>query len=215
MATTIYKYIDHQWVDNFFAFGQIKIGTLFYYTDEETLGNIRGDRDEGIKKLVMEYKEETIIDPTVESIDATFLKEEFGFIFGKNITNVTVGYAPGAELISNHFSPNIYTFCTASEFDLKAFTDYGDSCYEIFNAERFFAEITAALKLKRKVTYQGFYPITYCNREFDYRKPNQLHPALIKLLIHKCVCIVSTNFFIFRFFAIFRFALDKEKPRFY
>jgi hypothetical protein len=171
MAITLYKYIDAQWLDNFFALGQVKIGTLFYYKDEENLGRIVGDKDEGVKNIVMESGDYLRIIPNSDTPEANFLKQVMPVVDSTNVEFIFKDFAWKAQ----YLSPNCYTFCASSKFAPDEMTGYGDSCYEILDAERYFGELNSALKLKRKVIYQGFNSITYCNRNFDYRNPGNFH----------------------------------------
>ncbi len=175
MAVTIYKYIKPEHLDLFFSFGRIKIGTLFDYRREEEYGAVIGDREEGQIKSIFE-------NPPSEfelgdgSPEANYFKE---FIPIQGDGN-KISFEQGARIVTPINSPNYYIFCASLKFDPDVMARYGGACIEILDAKKFFAEISLIMKIKRKTSFQGFYPIVYCNREIDYKQPQNIHPALIK-----------------------------------
>jgi len=174
MAVTIYKYTEGKYLDLFFCFGKIRIGTLFDYRREEDLGFVIGDREEGQSKIIFENP------PSVFALGGKSIEAEH---FGKYLPikgEGTISLAPGARIITTINSPNYYIYCASLKFNPNVMSEYGGSCIEIFDAEKFFAEINLVMKRKRKTSYQGLHRVEYCNRETDYKNPSKFHPALIK-----------------------------------
>ncbi len=169
----LYKYTEKKYLDNFFADGSLRIGTLYSYRDDSSLGRMVSDDMEGIKKAHGHVKHAGPEDVRRNSVLSS--------LFQGNVTITDCSF----EDIRIE-CPNLYVFCASVEYskDLhKAWfnQEHYDACYKITAAELFFAAITRVLS--KQAIFLGFGAVNYYESDdgIDINSPlANTHPAVLK-----------------------------------
>lgn len=174
----LYKYVKREHLEAFFRSGSLKIGTLYEYRNEEELGKVIGDGEEGsyVTELLSPHGRE--VDLACRSPEANYFRQHI-LRPDQWDSKVKIVMEAGANLIANTNSPNYYIYCVSSVFDEQAMHQFGcDSCIEITNPEKFFKAISKVIR--HKGGFDGVHRITYGLKKTDYLNPHQVHPALLK-----------------------------------
>jgi hypothetical protein len=174
----LYKYIKQEHLELFFKQGTIKIGTLYKYRDEEQLGNVIGDKDEGTHFTELNSPHRREINLSDNSAEAHFFRQHVLRPEQRHL-NVNVIMEAGAKIISQSHSPNYYLYCVTSQYDPEMMKEFEcNACIEIIDPDKFFNAISKVMKHKGK--YGGYHKVIYRNRFTDHLNPHSVHPALQK-----------------------------------
>lgn len=174
----LYKYIKKEHLKQFFKNGALKIGTLHEYRDEEQLGSVIGDEQEGIHKTELDATEGKEIDLTGNSPEAQYFREHVLREDQQDI-KVKIIMESGAKLISQKSSENYYIYCVTSEYSEDVMAEFNcNACIEISNPDKFFKEISKVIR--HKGTLKGVFEIQYDKKTTDYLNPHKVHPVLQK-----------------------------------
>lgn len=174
----LYKYLKREHLKAFFQFGSLKIGTLYEYRNEEELGKVIGDGEEGTYVTELLSPNGREIDLSGSSAEADYFRQHVLRPDQWN-SKVKVVMEAGASLITNTNSPNYYIYCVSSHFDELVMHQFGcDSCIEIVHPEKFFKAISKVIR--HKGGFEGVHRIAYGPKKTDHLNPHGVHPALLK-----------------------------------
>lgn len=165
-------------MESFFKNGTIKIGTLYKYREEEKLGNIIGDKNEGKNYTVLAFPQEQkrVIDLSDDSAETHFIKNG---IIKTGDTHVIVEMGNTGRMVKETQSINYYLYCFTSKYDYKMMKKFDcNACIEIIDPDLFFQAISKAIR--HQGAYIGYHKVAYKNRETDYLNPHKIHPVLQK-----------------------------------
>lgn len=172
---SVYKFTKHQFMDDFFATGSLKIGTLIDFQNTEKHGMSIGDGSEGRHRVLQYVKRTRDVEP--DSYLSTF------FPPGRGVS------ITGCTFIQRRESPDAFLFCTAATCNNDLFAEWNkrdqyDACYEIFDMSSFLQVITT--KIASSVSeFAAFYP-TYINGDISFQSElRHVHPATLKQQTHE------------------------------
>lgn len=175
----LYKYIQKQYLEDFFHRGSLKIGTLYEYRNVEALGPVIGDCDEGTRSTELDLKKGNEIALGGNSQEARFLRSALQTTPQQCSNMKIVSRVDGYTVASQENSPELYIYCMTEKFDPKVMKQFGcDCCIEITNPALFLSAI--AHRIRHKAEFDGLYPINYMSRKASFISPHQVHPALMK-----------------------------------
>lgn len=175
----LYKFLKKEHADSLFNKGELKIGTLYDFRDQEKYGDARGDEGEGTKEEYdkIDYMEiENAKSNSLDTLANEFIKIKEG-VTGTTLSNV--------EFRKKYNSPNYYIFRMSGEFDEKLYEKFqSDVCVKIKSPYKFIHSISIELR-RHNADYVDLLKCIYTDREKEYDKRDDCHPALIKPVIHK------------------------------
>jgi hypothetical protein len=156
----------------------LKIGTLHEYKDEEDLGSVIGDKNEGLHITELRSPHGREIDLAKNTPEAEYFKKHVLRPDQQN-SKVKLVMEAGASLVAHTNSSNYYIYCITSEYDKDVMLKFGcDRCIEIVNPGKYFKEISRVIR--HKASYKGYFNIVYGNKTTDHLNPHKTHPALMK-----------------------------------
>lgn len=175
----LFKYINKEHSKAFFDEGNLKIGTLYEYRNEEFYGSTIGDSEEGSGSMVTRFK-------SIDDHSSYYKKKnQIENKDGPNLTNVRITSVKliavlsesDKGLISTTYSDDCYIYCVSSEFNKRTMKKFCcDTCIEIFNPSRFFEEISNIIL--EQCTFEGYWSVVYRNRLAHYSKRHN-HPYVL------------------------------------
>jgi hypothetical protein len=135
-----YKYIKKRYLDGFFQ-GRMKIGTLYEYRNEEELGGVIGDNEEGVSKTTLGGKDIMRIDFRKNTPETEYFRSHLGFDIPEG-AELTISMQEDTNFIAFTNSPNYYIFCMTSKYSEEVMNEFEcDTCIEIFNPNKFIRNI--------------------------------------------------------------------------
>jgi len=175
---SLFKYMPRKYLDAFFNKGRLKIGTLHEYRKVEHYGGVIGDQREGLHITEFSLTGGGKVDLSQKSPETDFLKKHLLQPDQQDIS-IEMIFEDGARIMSHSESPDLYIYCTTSEFNPEVMTQFDcDACMEIVNPNAFFQSISR--KIRHQGRLDGWGPIHYKNKETHYTAPHQHHPAIMK-----------------------------------
>lgn len=175
----LYKYLQRQFLEEFFHRGSLKIGTLSEYRNVEAFGPVIGDRDEGTSSTELGFKRGDEVALGGSSPEARFLRNILQTTPQQCSNMKIVSLVDGYNFVSQENSPELYIYCMTEAFDLEVMHQFGcDSCLEITNPASFLSAISH--RIRHKARLDGLHPIQYMSRKTTFTSPHQVHPALMK-----------------------------------
>ncbi|GHE20117.1 hypothetical protein GCM10017767_06380 [Halomonas urumqiensis] len=173
MHRVLYKHLPSRFADGLIARGEVRVGTLYEYRDDEKHGEGVLDRLEG--------KRETFLDVDYMSLngenDHPFVREFIGVGEGSSVVLQDVSFH------KTHNSPDCWLYCVSTSDDEVVganLSDDYDACVRIDDPYLFM------LALGRFFT-QPLQPLTFCmgwwqcqyiGRKVEYE--NRVHPVMLK-----------------------------------
>jgi len=138
----LFKYMKKEHADKLFNSGELHIGTLYDFRDEEKYGQKRGDEGEGKKEICEHINDITVKDSSQSNRLSDFSKQYIRIEdTAKNtrLVNVTV-----SEL---HDSPDCYIYCMSKNFDERLYEKFqADVCVKLKSPYKFVHSISIALR---------------------------------------------------------------------
>lgn len=162
-----YKYLKRKYLQKFFSTGEIRIGTLFDFQNEERHGSEIGDDEEGVKSA------NKVINWVGGPKDQPEFDKKFVDVRANNVTieNVLVREETRSE--------NLYVFSVSGTFSLeimKKMNPEFDACIAIKKPKRFLQAIEKKMKSKTV----SFGRCIYSNRHMPHDRQHQAHPGWLK-----------------------------------
>lgn len=173
-----FKFIERQYMEDFFKHGRLKLGTLFEYTDVEAHGYARGDSAEGTHTVRRDVKSISLDSKSTEPL----ISEMFRVHEGANAVLEDCIFESVRRV-----PHNMYVFCSSLVYSDDALKLWNqrvernppDACYEIISVRHFFQSIYAALR--RDIRGFRCAPVVYTDRHIDYMDPaSKLTPEFTK-----------------------------------
>lgn len=173
MGSSIYKYMASKHAAHMLADGEIRLGTLYTYRNEEEFGPEVGDKDEGTVDL--KKSGFTVIDTADPRSTPAFFR-----------SGLSVG--PGSRLqiiardgIGRRFEdPDCWIYCTSKYFDRAQMISIGyDTCIEIFDIEPFFFAVSREIQTRIR-SFWGAAECVYRDRAVEHTAYDGIPPAFIK-----------------------------------
>ncbi len=177
----LYKYCKRAHAKRMTKMGQVRIGTLHEYRNDERYNEQISDAQEGRASHTLEAMHAMELDLLTGTGAAVAFARRV--ITGGDAlpagSSVKVVLQPTSRLELNFDFPDQFMYCVTEEMDLSAMKSFGyDSCVEISDVESFFSLITSNLS-----NFTGRYcakPVTYGERRIDFECQHADHPAFIK-----------------------------------
>lgn len=171
----LYKFIEKKHMDTFFDYGSLRLGTILDFNDVVKHNTARGDIGEGKHGIIRQIQGELIIqggkpEPIVDEIFKINGDGQF------TLANISLQ-------VSRQCSDG-FIFCTSNEYTDKLFQQWyleekTDACYQIFNPQGFYHEITKVIR--NSVSEYGFKNVIYTPDPMPYDSPNiKESPAFTK-----------------------------------
>ena len=174
----LYKFIEKEFFDSFFAGGSLRIGTIYNFKDTVEHGLSRGDQSEGEHHLIRG------IDGTV-----AISKDKHEPIISEVFEMAGEGQAHISNLstIVPRRCEDGFVFCTSYIYNEDLFWRWHkknnvDSCYEITNPKAFFGAISRAIE--NSANFFANSNVTYTDKNIDYQSAYaNSHPAFTKVRV--------------------------------
>lgn len=174
---TLYKYSKPEHVDAFFKDGNLRIGNLHWYRNEEGLGNIVGDTAEGTSATSFSLPNGKVIRMDGSTPEAQYLASDAsGVMFGSGGTVTAIG--PNAGVTVKKESRDLYIFCCTYEYSEHQMKEFGGACFEIVWPNKFFKTISTAIR--DQAIFEHFGCVSYTDRETTWNNSHQIPECLIK-----------------------------------
>jgi hypothetical protein len=153
---SIYKFVNREFMEAFFASGSIRLGTLHGFRDTEAHGNYRGDVTEGINRVVQRIAHAT------ETVPGSFLHSMIRIGTGSVIKDCL--------FVQERTWPDTYVFCTSATFNEDLFRQWNvsegvDACYEIFDWQGFELEVSKRIASQALPMHSEY--VTYVDGDID------------------------------------------------
>jgi hypothetical protein len=152
---TLYKYLERKYAESLVQRGNIVVGTLHSFRDEEKFGLGIGDRKEGKKNLTTTLNA-TFVGGTPEA-DAL---RQFGIIIDSPDSSIT--------FVDSYFDISVdhsdaYVWCSSGikSADAMAKVDKADTCVEIFDVPGFYQALNEAMLRRDDVSPIGPQTVIY------------------------------------------------------
>ena len=173
VTQVLYKYLEHGFARRMLSQGEIRLGTLYGFRDEEQLGPEVGDRDEGA--ITLKTSGLTVVDTGGAGGVPFFLRDKIKAAGGARIQIVArdgVG--------RRHEDSDCWVYCTNDRYDKDLMRSLGyDACVEILDIEQFFFAISR--KVQHHVSlFWGAAKCVYRDRGIEHTDYDQTPPAFIK-----------------------------------
>lgn len=156
--------------------GSIRIRPLVYYTNEETLGNAVGDRNEGQRQSSM------VIKNYCGGANATPNERQFLRELGFGNTQAQSIYM--SEIVVS--VTNYYAYCISDILSNDLLDDFlkdePASVVTIADLSRFYSAVTSALG--GYAIPHGFQKIVYVDKEYNYQTFGPINPAYVKQITY-------------------------------
>ncbi len=162
--------------DNFFKHGELRIGTLYDFRNEEKHGSEIGDKDEGTKTLTTDgyHFIDTADSSTIPSWYAKGFNDSFKLV---DAARLQIHARDGVRVRLT--IPDRYVFCMSDDYDSGLIENGGYSaCIRIHNPGDFFAALSK--EMRRKANWLGWGKCRYRPRLILGDHDDELEPALIK-----------------------------------
>lgn len=170
---SLYKYMHTKFAMRMLAEGEIRLGTLYTFRDEERLGPEIGDREEGT--ITLKKSGFTIVDTGVVGGVPPFLQTG---IHAEPGTRLQIVARDGVG--RREQDADCWIYCTSDRFDPEQMRHFGyDACVEIFDIEQFFFAISRKLR-HRASTFWGAAKCVYRDRDIEHTRYDGIPPAFIK-----------------------------------
>ncbi|WP_321283016.1 hypothetical protein [uncultured Vibrio sp.] len=163
----LYKFVEKQFMDDFFERGSLRLGTILDFNDIVTHGTARGDTAEGQHGIIRNMNGELKVqggkpEPIVDEL----FKIERDVHVRMNFKNVVLQ-------VSRKCGDG-FIFCTSNEYTDDLFRRWNleeqtDACYQIFNPHGFYHEITKVIR--SSVLVSGFKDVVYSPDPIPYNSP--------------------------------------------
>lgn len=176
----LYKFLPKRHLDNFFSYGNLRLGTVYDFKDEIKHTSARGDSNEG-KKTVRRQ-----LDGTPIHLKHGVHIDVISDVFSGNVTITGTGSVSSQRVCNDAF-----IFCTSNEFSEELFSlwyadsiksganDLTDACYEIYDVQKFFSAISFSIRHKALPLYGDH--VIYTTDPIPHDSlAAKLHPAMIK-----------------------------------
>lgn len=165
----LFKYLKKEYANHLLDRGELLIGTLYDFRNEEYHGDCRGDKDEGKKQIYHYLKDES--DNSLNTWDKKIV-EVSDTAKGNRFVDCT--------LYINETSEDYYIYCMSQHCNEELFADFqADVCVKIKKPYEFMRAITMALNNNIN-DFLRLSPCIYVNRWQKYDEYNEYHPSLIK-----------------------------------
>jgi hypothetical protein len=169
----LYKYLSKENADKFFNNGELSIGTLYGFRDEEKHGKRIGDKDEG-KKEIYEHVDDTLISDPLNNQLTPFVKKYLSI--GKDAKNVRI---VNCDFVQEHYSKNLYIYCMCSEYKKELYVEFNANvCVRIKKPYKFIRAVSFLLQGKQKL--ENILSCKYGDRRQMYGQHDNIHPCIIK-----------------------------------
>ena len=172
--THLYKYMTREFARRLVRTGEVLIGTLHEFQNEELLGEQIGDSDEGNKSI---YHDGDMYADIPESIPE----------FTKSFFKLT---GPGSRTINCNFTqtistPNIYVFCCSASLCTTTGKEFGhdyDAAVKIHDPKTFSRIVWTELnKYHTGLETDSFiFPCKYMDRTMHYLDDDGIPPVMLK-----------------------------------
>lgn len=170
----LFKFLSKEYAEKFFSTGELRIGTLFGFRNEEEHGNHRGDKNEGKKENHEQIDDLLIKDPAQNNTLSGNAKKYI--TLGENAKNTRF---TNVDLIQEINSEDLYIYCMSHTYNEKLFKDFDATvCIRIKQPGKFINAIS--LVLKKEAEFFELSRCVYQDRRQPYNNPNDYHPAIIK-----------------------------------
>ncbi|MFT7423146.1 MAG: hypothetical protein ACI8UC_001216 [Psychromonas sp.] len=173
---SLFKFIEKEFLDSFFATGCLRLGTIYDFKDIEEHGISRGDHSEGEHHLIRG------IDGTVKltkNKHEPLISEVFKFE-GEGEASIS-----NLSIVVPRRCEDGFIFCTSNQYNENLFRDWKrednlDSCYEIVNVRGFIQAVNKAIS--NSAFFYANSDVIYTEDQIDYQsKHANAHPAFTKL----------------------------------
>jgi hypothetical protein len=173
MGRSIYKYMGRAHAARMLADGEIRLGTLYTYRNEEELGPEVGDRDEGT--LNLKKSGFTVVDTVDPRTIPAFFRNGLSVGSGARLQIIA------RDGIGRQFEdPDCWVYCTSKYFDRDQMNSMGyDTCVEIFDIEPFFFAVSREIQLRIR-SFWGAAECVYRDRTVEHTAYDGIPPAFIK-----------------------------------
>lgn len=165
LSKTVYKYLPRAFAELLVQNGQIKIGTLFSYRQDEI--EARKDEDEATKTIFTEQ-----IEFGADDIPETLKRDKVIEIEGNGkvvFSNYTIGY------------PNAYIYCVSQVLSREVMDSFSDcdTVVEISNWEFVFENLATSFAVDGRIQQQYMYAeCDYSGRKF--KGDSSANPFILK-----------------------------------
>jgi hypothetical protein len=168
----LYKYMKKEFADLFFLTGSLRIGTLFDFRKTEKHNKAISDKREGTHQPFVSFGNLPLKAEEMPTDLKGFLDGVIHMEPGSSISNGII-----SKLIQ---SPDHYVFCLSTKYDKKIMESFEcNTCVEIDAPDLFFYQITKKIRhLAGPLAWSG--PVSYTNKEYDFREEKGFHPATTK-----------------------------------
>lgn len=172
---SLFKFVEHQYMDEFFDTGSLRLGTIHSFRDLVEYGVSRGDEEEG-KHHIKRYNDGVVT--LRKDVHHPVISEIFKF------EGEGESWIHGGTFIVPRVSPDSFVFCTSNMYSEGLFDTWYkkeklDSCYEILNPHGFIAAISRVIESSTYFVKSS--NVFYTQKEIDYQSPEaNLHPAITK-----------------------------------
>lgn len=165
--------MEERFATRMLAHGEISLGTIYGFADEERLGPEVGDRDEGA--ITLRKSGFTVVDSEVPGSVPPFLRNNVNLTQGSNVQIIA---RDGVS--RRHEDPDCWAYSTTDRYNPEQMRRFGyDTCIEIFDIEPFFFAISRKLQHRAR-SFCGAAKCVYRDRAIEHTDYNQLPPAFVK-----------------------------------
>lgn len=173
MSQSLYKYMHSRFATRMLTDGEIRLGTLYTFRDEERLGSEIGDREEGA--ITLKKSGFTIIDTKFENSVPPFLKAGIS-VSGSARLQIVARDGVGRR----EEDPDCWIYCASERYDPEQMRSLGyDVCVEIFDVEQFFFAISRKFWHRASV-FWGAAKCVYRDRSIEHTDYDGTPPAFVK-----------------------------------
>jgi hypothetical protein len=178
----LFKYMKKEHVDKLFCTGEIHLGTLYDFRNQEQHGLQRGDADEGKKVIYDSIDNVTIEDPS-QNNPLNIFQRRF-ITIGDEAKNIQL---KDIEFSLPQNSVDCYIYCMSTEFNEHLYHEFkAETCVKIKSPSKFVKSISIALRNKNNPHFiYHLSPVWYGQRSQKYGKHNEYHPSIIKTKNYK------------------------------
>ena len=174
----LYKYLKKEYVDRLFSDGELRIGTLYEFRNQE-LDQFRGDKDEGKKEIYDHVKDITITDPSKNNPLNSFVQQYINI--EDSAKNFRISNCTFSQSLN---SPNFYIYCMSKCFDTHLFDKFEtDVCVKIKSPYKFIKCISK--NFRNIASFVSLSPVMYGSRNQPYDRHDKYHASIIKTVEYK------------------------------
>lgn len=168
----LFKYLPRRFADALISSGDLRLGTLHDFQDEERHGHAIGDRAEGVAEVydnppLLVTGSGTPLSPPVRA--ALGDDPPPGNVFDRCLFTIT------------ERTENRWLYCTSSRCHPSLVGEFGaDACVRIRKARRFYRAIFQELANRRLITSMDVLRCVYRDRAWHYEDAGRLPPEAVK-----------------------------------